>query len=104
MAVLDCMKFSSVNYKAMYGACIIGASEVKPLSFGWCETGSHGTSKPYGTAVETGWYGRRNRMVRPSKPDGTTVRRGGAYHLHVTGQPLNPRRRVLQRSLLTPQN
>ena len=23
MAVLDCMKFSSVNYKAMYGACII---------------------------------------------------------------------------------
>ena len=47
---------------------------------------------------------RRNRMVRPSKPDGTTVRRGGAYHLHVTGQPLNPRRRVLQRSLLTPRN
>ena len=52
---------------------IIGASEAKPLSSGWCETGSHGTSKP----------------------DGTTVRRGGAYHLHVTGQPLNPRRRVL---------
>ena len=44
---------------------IIGASEAKPLSSGWCETGSHGTSKP----------------------DGTTVRRGGAYHLHVTGQP-----------------
>ena len=52
---------------------VIGASEAKPLSSGWCETGSHGTSKPDGTAVETGWYGRRNRMVRPYVGEGPTT-------------------------------
>ena len=30
---------------------IIRASEAKPLSSGWCETGSHGTLKPDGIYV-----------------------------------------------------
>ena len=30
-------------------------------------------SKPDGTAVETGWYGRRNRMVRPYVGEGPTT-------------------------------
>ena len=48
---------------------IIGASEAKPLSSGWCETGSHGTSKPDGTAVETGWYDRTSGRGLPLARD-----------------------------------
>ena len=45
-------------------------------------------SKPDGTAVETGWYGRRNRIVRPSKPDGTAVETGWYDRMSGRGLPL----------------
>ena len=48
---------------------VIGASEAKPLSSGWCETGSHGTSKPDGTTVETGWYDRTSGRGLPLARD-----------------------------------
>ena len=38
--------------------------------------------------VETGWYGRRNRMVRPSKPDGTAVETGWYDRTSGRGLPL----------------
>ena len=48
---------------------IIGASLSEPLSSVWCETGSHGTSKPDGTAVETGWYDRTSGRGLPLARD-----------------------------------
>ena len=56
-------------YIARLAMRIIGASEAKPLSSGWCETGSHGTSKPDGTAVETGWYDRTSGWGLPLARD-----------------------------------
>ena len=50
-----------------------------------------------GWYIKTGWYVKTRWYIGTSKPDGTSVvvSRGRAYHLHVTGQPLNPRHYVL---------
>ena len=56
-------------YSCSQWTLIIGASEAKPLSSGWCETGSHGTSKPDGTTVETGWYDRTSGRGLPLARD-----------------------------------
>ena len=47
--------YTTYKHACSRSAIIVGASEVKPLSSGWCETGSHDTSKPDGTLVVVSW-------------------------------------------------